>query len=331
MKRLSQSILESMMGTFLDLFSNVNDDVISAATQANPWFTSYYIQFSQQAIRNWFVDSRFFSFASQYNIDRDKPAKRVGIIMAGNVPWVGLHDLIMCWVSGNQAIVKPASQDRVLMEWFISSAVSKIPALQSYVQIVDKLPEVDFVLATGSNNSARYFNHHFERTPKVIRHNRFSVAIVDKNTSPKQLREMAKDLFLHNGLGCRNVSNVVISDGINPQEVWKIWEDESLDWLNPLYLKKVQMEKAKLKMNQSDFFSGQSFIVQESSSISSTPMGIFNLIRLENEEKLFALLAEEQDNIQCVVGREVAYGKTQVPDLADFADNVDSLKLLIDL
>lgn len=329
--RLSQYTLESMPVIFTELFSGIDDDVISAAIQANPWFTPYYIQFSQQAIRSWFESPGFHSFHSKYLIDRQKPAKNVGIIMAGNIPWVGLHDLLMCWIAGHKAIVKPSHQDSILMKWFIEAATTALPALKDYVQIVDRLPKVDFLLATGSNNSARYFNHQFDHTKKLIRHNRFSIAVVDKNTSLVQLGELAKDLFLYNGLGCRNVSNVMFSEEVDPKFLWKIWENECLDWLNPLYLRKLQMEKAKMRMLGKNVLTGKAFIAVNSSSISSTPMGIFNMIRYKNKATLEAQLDTEKENIQCIVGNEIAFGRTQIPRLDDFADDIDSLKLLSDL
>lgn len=320
--------MESIPEVFSELFSTITDDVISAAIQENPWFTPYYIQFSQQAICSWFESPSFHSFHSQYLIDRDKPAKEVGIIMAGNIPWVGLHDLLICWLAGHKAIVKPSSQDKVLINWFIQSAVKALPELQDYVEVVDRMPAVDFLLATGSNNSARYFNHHFDQTKKLVRHNRYSVAIVDEDTSPNELKALAKDLFLHNGLGCRNVSNVMISEELDPKILWKIWEDESMDWLNPLYLRKLQMEKAITQMKNPDILAGKAFIAVESSTISSTPMGIFNMIRYKNKATLALQLEAEKENIQCIVGKEIAFGRTQIPDIGDFADDIDSLSLL---
>ncbi len=328
MRRLSQYALESMPHIFADLFSDIQDDVISKACQANPWFTPYYIRFSQQAIRGWFDPHRFFSFHTSYALGQDTAAKKVGIIMAGNVPWVGLHDLIMCWLSGNKAFIKFSHQDTILMKWFVESAIEALPELKEYVEITNRIPDVDFILATGSNNTARYFNHHFRQTPRIIRHNRFSVAVLNEKTSENQLRELAKDLFLYNGLGCRNVSNLMISKSVDPQEFWNIWEDESIDWLNPLYLKKVQVEKAKMGMGRDAHLSGASFIARESTTLSSTPMGVFNMIRFQSEESLEAYLLNAKDNIQCIVGQELAYGRTQIPDIDDFADNIDSLKLL---
>jgi hypothetical protein len=217
------------------------------------------------------------------------------------------------------------------MKWFIEAATKALPTLKDYVQIVDRLPKVDFLLATGSNNSARYFNHQFEQTERIIRHNRFSVAIVDKNTSFIQLGELAKDLFLYNGLGCRNVSNVMYSEELDPKLLWKVWEDECINWLNPLYVRKLQIEKAKMHIEGKEFLSGKAFIALDSSFISSTPMGIFNMIRYKNKATLEAQLNAEKDNIQCIVGQEIAYGRTQMPQLDDFADDIDSLKLLADL
>jgi hypothetical protein len=322
--------LERGIGDLAKKLNSLPNGVIQQAVNANAWFTPYYVSQSLKAVLPWFSTASLQAFLKKYPAPSG-PSLRIGIITAGNLPWVGLHDVLMTWLAGHKAVIKLSHQDEVLMKWFIEQALSAIPALAEVTEICERPEDIAYLIATGTDNSARYFRYHYQEQPRLIRRNRFSVAIINSDDDLSYLKPLVRDLYLYNGLGCRNVSNLLVPRGINTRGLWEIWEYEALDWLNPLYLEKVRLEQARWRMEKRQFEGGTTFLLTESDQLGPTDMGIFKLVYYDNEEQKNKLIEASRNQIQCVVGMEVDPGDSQQPALDDFADGVDTYQKLLTL
>lgn len=293
------------------------------AITENPWFSDFYIQQAIGNLQAMLAAPHPTEFLKKYPPFPGSP-RRIGIIMAGNLPLVGFQDLLHVLLAGHIAVVKPSHKDRVLMHFLLQGLPPQL------VEQVERIKNVDFLIATGSNNTARQLEHQFQDTPKVIRKNRFSVAILRGNESDEELEGLARDIFLYNGMGCRNVSLVLA-----PQETSAQWLLNSLnryprERLSAPYLKLLQWEKARTNMLGEQFLPGDNIVLQRLDSPAVPSVGMLNWVEYTSEMELNHLLNVWQDQIQCVVGKEepVAFGETQTPAIDQFADGVDIMQLL---
>ena len=226
---------------------HIPQDVIDAVVSENPWFTPYYIRRSLEGISMWLDKKTLYKFVEGYPPPR-KEIRKTGVIAAGNIPLVGFHDVLMVLLSGNICLLKPSHQDTVLMKWLMKCWKQVWPVIEKRLFIVQRIEAADFLIATGSNNSARYFEAKYGHIPHIIRKNRYSVAILDENVDKKKMEGLCEDILLYNGLGCRNVSNLVIKPGFR----WEDWDEKlrqySTKHLNPLYLERVLYEKRRIEL-----------------------------------------------------------------------------------
>ena len=313
----------------------IPDAVVDKAIEENPWFNEATIRYSLQQIANWLTADALSNFIQQYDgpilPPEDGPIlppKRIGIIMAGNIPLVGFHDLLMVWLSGHQAVVKPSHQDQVLIRWIIQEAISLIPSLASQVEITPMPKDIDFLIATGSNNSARYVTHKFKDTPRLIRKHRFSIGVIDHQTTSQDCQDMAYDLLLYHGLGCRSITNILVEEGVDAEGLLGNCKLER-SFFSPLYFHKINREYARLSMVDTPPLKFDQFLARWDTEIGPSPLGVIRLVPFSSQDKKEAVIQQHKDHLQCCVGNDVAYGYSQKPGINDFADGVDTLKMLI--
>ena len=182
------------------------------AGSLNPWFIPEFIDLAiENIVRNFLQEDQLQKLAADYHIPEKNPApKKVGIVMAGNIPLVGFHDLLCVFITGHIAMIKPSSKDEVMIKHIVDKLIEWQPETGELVFIHERIPNCDAYIATGSNNSSRYFEYYFQKYPSIIRKNRTSVAIIKGNESKEQLEKLADDVFLHFGLGCRNVTQIYV-------------------------------------------------------------------------------------------------------------------------
>lgn len=303
-------------------------EVVDAAQRENPWFTAYYLREAVAGIRSWLWPARLWRFVGAY-APPSSPGQRVGIIAAGNLPLVGFHDVLVALLSGHQAYVKYARRDRVMMAWLRHQWEEIWSSLPKVLHEVQKMPTVDFLLATGSDNSARYFRQAFPRTPKLIRHHRYSVAWLRESTTDEELTLLNRDILLYNGLGCRNVSCLLLEPGFDPKRLQESLRTYIADWVNPLYLERLLYVEQLYRVLGKPVIHTPFALLQSADEPSDLGMGQLSMVRIEPEkrsgvgwEKSFA------DQWQCIVGKSVYFGQSQRPKLGDFADGVDTMALL---
>jgi hypothetical protein len=201
------------------------DDAISKAYELNPWFFPEFTRHAINAIAEEFLDrEKCERWLGLYSKPK-QAGKKIGLIMAGNVPLVGFHDLFCVLASGHDAIIKRSDKDSVLPKFIVQKWIEADPSLSSRISFLEKLEGFDAVIATGSNNSARYFEYYFRTTPHILRHNRNGVALLTGNETPDELKALGKDIFLYYGLGCRNVSKIFVPEGYDFSLLEKAFEE----------------------------------------------------------------------------------------------------------
>ncbi len=299
--------------------------VAALAIQNNPWFTDFYIAQSLKAIQHWLHEETLRRYLLA--CPPAQAAKTIGIITAGNVPLVGFHDVMTALLCGHIAWVRASHQDRVLLEWVLQQWVELLPALAQRIAFVQAMERVDFLLATGSNNTARHLHAQHTHIPRLIRHNRFSVALLDGSESDAQLQSLNDDIFLYNGLGCRNVSNVLATPDFDLERWIQILNEYPAERLNVLYLEKLTWERARMDLLMQPCIPTKNVLIKHSNALDFARMGVIYLIRVKSVSEAEKIIREHENHIQCVVNLDTETGKTQIPALNDFADDIDTLTL----
>lgn len=308
------------------------EEVCKLAIQQNPWFTEESIEAAIKAWNHALQPASIEKWLGAYQ--RTGAPKRVGLILAGNIPLVGLHDLLCVLVSGHQAVIKTASDDTLLMRWVIALLTEANPIWGAQIEFTEKMTGIDGIIATGSNNSSRYFEYYFKDVPHIIRKNRNSVAVLLGNETEADLIALGKDVFDYFGLGCRNVSKVYLAAGFDPTSLLAAWEPYRANLLkHNRYFNNFEYHLALLMVNRVKHFTNNALILLESEHIAS-PVSMLHYQFYANTEALEQEIAGQLDQIQCVLSAHaqfkgsLPFGQSQQPELWDYADGIDSMAFL---
>lgn len=316
-------------------FFNELNQKIDSAVHYNGWFTRENVMFSLDQWSKALSPQQLDQWLDGYSFRTTGP-KTVAVVMAGNIPLVGFHDFISVLLAGHRVLVKLSSNDNQLLP-MISDVLGHIaPVYQDRIRFTsEKLEGFDAVIATGSNNTARYFEYYFSGVPNIIRKNRNSVAILSGEESREDLETLGEDIFRYYGLGCRNVSKIFV-----PQTYeFKDFFEAIYPW-NPIihqakYANNYDYNKAVYLMSEFPLLDNGFLILKEDTGLGS-PIATLFYERYSNPDQLKGRLEKEQDQLQCVVRNvpkkgEVLMGQTQQPKLWDYADQVDTLEFLLQL
>ncbi len=300
------------------------------AFQANGWFTPEFIDLSLQNICRYYLDeSRLNDWLAGYPAPVSSP-RQVGIVSAGNIPLVGFHDWLCGFLSGHQVRLKLSSKDTLLMQHVIDKVNEWYPEYAQQTLVQDMLKHCGAYIATGSNNSARYFEYYFAQYPHIIRRNRTSVAILDGTETPAELEALADDVMLYFGLGCRNVTKIFVPEDYNFEALLKGLRKYSYLADHHKYKNNYDYNLALILLNNSPYMANDNIILQESASIFS-PISVLHYSYYADA----SVLAEELKNnndLQCIVGHGFTpFGMAQQPSLSDYADGVDTMQFLTGL
>ena len=316
-----------------DLFFEGFKHQIKLAQEHNGWFTKNNILFT---LENWsksLTIKNINTWKEKYNFNNEK-AKKVAIIMAGNIPLVGFHDFISVLISGHDVLVKQSSNDKHLLPYLNKYLEYVEPSLKGKITFTDeKLEGFDAVIATGSDNTARYFEYYFKGKPSIIRKNRNSVAVLTGKETKEQLEALSEDVFRYYGLGCRNVSKLFVPVDYNFDNFF-----EAMYPWHPIinenkYANNYDYNKAVYLMSEFDMLENGFLMLKEDSSYAS-PIATLFYEKYNSIEELKEKLFTDNDMIQCIVANnvvenEVEFGKTQSPKLWDYADGIDSVDFLL--
>ncbi|MEW7278058.1 acyl-CoA reductase [Aquimarina sp. 2201CG1-2-11] len=339
----------SMLGESLKQFKNTDNEIyttvngsqyffdemihkINNAVHTNGWFTKENVIFSIEQWSNALTKKNLTDWLSRYNIDIQNP-KTVGIVMAGNIPLVGFHDFLCVLICGHRVLIKQSSNDNQLLPLLASYLIEIEPSFKDYITFTkEKFTDFDAVIATGSNNTSRYFEYYFGKVPNIIRKNRNSVAILSGNESKEQLEALGKDIFRYYGLGCRNVSKLMVPKRYDFDAFFKgIYAYN--DIINSAkYANNYDYNKAVYLMSNYKLLENGFLMLKEDTSYSS-PIATLFYETYEDKDDLNKKLAADKEKIQCVVSDDfsnssIKFGQTQSPRLWDYADDIDTIEFL---
>ncbi len=315
-----------------DMFFAEMEEKIDSAIHYNGWFNRENIIFSLQQWGRALTSGNLKLWLDGYDLSQSS-GKTVGIVMAGNIPLVGFHDFISVLVSGHKVLVKQSTSDQQLLPVIAAYLMHLDKRYEERIRFTkDKLEDFDAVIATGSNNTARYFEYYFKGKPSIIRKNRNSVAILTGEETKDDLQMLGEDIFRYYGLGCRNVSKLYVPENYDFDSFFKA----IYKW-NPLinqnkYANNYDYNKAVYLMSEFKLLDNGFLILKEDKNFGSPIASLF-YESYSNEKELQKILENNSDNIQCIVKKdsnknEVSFGKTQKPELWDYADNIDTLEFL---
>ncbi len=306
------------------------------AYHSNPWFNQENIQFALQQWAYIFTQENFDKWLKPYaNKINDNQEQTVGVVLAGNLPIVGFHDFLSVLISGNKFLGKLASSDKYLLP-AIAKVLYKIePQLEEKIQFTEeRLQNFDAIIATGSNNSARYFEYYFGKYPHIIRKNRNGVAVLTGNET--RLDIFAEDVFRYFGLGCRNVSKLYVPEGYKFDALLGSMNDFAWIGNHNKYRNNYDYNKSIFMVNQIPHFDNGFVLLREEASIPS-PISVVHYEFYRDLNELNKKLAHKQDEIQCIVSEDnqvknkVLPGQSQKPNLWDYADGVDTMEFLLSI
>lgn len=325
----------SRLGDYLrELNTETLDALTQKAANENPWFTSANVVRSIRGIAKFLNYETLNQWTSSYDF-RQTTSRVIGLVMAGNIPLVGFHDLLCVLISGHTAQIKTSSKDSQLVTHLIKKLIQIEPDFSSKIIIQDSmLKNFDAVIATGSDNSAKHFDYYFRNYPHIIRRNRASCAILTGHETSKELADLSDDVFSYFGLGCRNVSKLFVPKDYDITLVLQAWENLTEIIHHHKYANNYDYQKSILLVNQVPFLDNGIVLFQKNTSLVS-PIAVVYYEYYSDRETLKSILREQKDKIQCIVGNDppadVRFGQAQYPEVWEYADGIDTLAFLSSL
>ncbi len=318
-----------------DIFFDGFKHQLKLAEEHNGWFTPENMRFAISGWAESLTENHLNHWLKRYHFGEITP-KIVAIIMAGNIPLVGFHDFLSVLISGHKVLVKQSSNDKHLLPFLAKYLEYVEPQFKGKIRFTeDKVENFDAVIATGSNNTARYFEYYFKGKPSIIRNNRNSVAVLTGNETPEDLKNLSEDIFRYYGLGCRNVSKLFVPKDYKFDAFF-----EAIYHWHPIvekakYANNYDYNKAVYLMSEFDMLENGFFMIKEDESYAS-PIATLFYEYYDNTEQLKEKLNQDQAQIQCIVSNgftesEMAFGASQKPKLWDYADSVDSVEFLLSI
>lgn len=308
------------------------EEVKARAYRENQWFIPEFIEHAVENIARQFLNPSFLQdWAAGYRVpEKQSSPKNVGIVMAGNIPLVGFHDFLCVFLSGHIATIKTSSKDEVLIKHLVKKLYEWDAAVRDELRFAERLTGCDAYIATGSNNSGRYFDYYFGKYPHIIRRNRTSVAVLDGTETTAELEALSDDIQLYFGLGCRNVTQLFIPKNY-----------DFLPLLNTLRKYEHFMEFHKYKHNfdyhlallimGNKYYMNNDTVVMTENVSPFSPVSQLHYRFYQDPAELSASL-QNNDDIQCIIGHDyLPFGKAQSPGLSDYADGVDTMAFLVEL
>lgn len=304
--------------------------LIKRSELENPWFTKENQYYNLEQWAGLFTRQNITDWLAKYQLSNDP--KRVGLILAGNIPLVGFHDVISVLLSNHIPVIKLSSKDRLVLPFLLQLWQGFSDNKIEY-EIVERLENYDAVIATGSNNTARYLEYYFKNSLSIIRKNRTSVAVLRGDETDEELQLLADDIFRYFGLGCRNVTRILIPKDFKLDRLFENFINYKEIINHNKYANNYDYNRAVYLLNQ-DLFWDNNFVMMKEEQQLFSPLSVINFSRYENAEEINQFLEDNKNDIQAIVAKpelglsSVRFGQTQNPSLDTYADNVDTMAFL---
>lgn len=311
-------------------------DLIELSQSHNGWFTPEQVYFSLESWADSLTPKNLDKWLKNYSIIEKNP-KIIGLVLAGNIPLVGFHDFLCVILSGNKALIKTSSNDQQLLPFLVKYLISLDSSFADYVEFTSgKLENFDAVIATGSNNTARYFEYYFKNKPSIIRKNRNSIAVLTGKESKEELMLLGEDIFRYFGLGCRNVSKLFVPKNYS----FDLFFEAMFEYQDIIkyekYANNYDYNKAVFLMSNFKILDNGFLTLKEDNEQYSSPISSVFYQQYDSLEQVNNQLNQDQELLQCVVSsgcipNSIGFGQTQKPFLWDYADGIDTIEFLTTL
>ena len=334
--------LEERISGFVKLKSRIKElageeleELTFQARNENSWFTADSVKKALAEIAELLNEPSLSNWANSYDLPDNASPKKVGVIMAGNIPAVGFHDFMCVLMSGHILFAKTSSKDSSVIKALARWLVEETPAFEEYIHFGDQLKNMDAYIGTGSNNSSRYFEYYFKSYPHIIRKNRTSIGILSGRESPQQLEKLGNDALDYYGLGCRNVTKLFAPNDYDWIPMLRAWEGKTAHVaMNHKYHNNYDYQKAIYLINQDKHLDNGGLLLKEDSSF-FPPVSVVHYEYYQSKEPLCEMLIDMKDEIQCIVSEEAMtgiethpFGKAQQPKVDEYADGIDTMTFL---
>lgn len=309
------------------------ENTIRHASLHNSWFTEEFIHLAAQNIADFFLPEKLLlQWCNHYHLDDHIKPVNVGIVMAGNIPMVGFHDMLCVFISGHRQTIKLSSKDNFLLKHLIDVMYQINPQTKNYITLSEQLKDCDAYITTGNNQSADQFEKYFGKYPNIIRRNRTSIAVLNGSESTEELEKLADDVHFYFGLGCRNVTKLYVPEQYDFVPLLQAFNKYHFFRDISKYANNYDYQLSLLLLNNIKYMSSKSTLLIEQNSLFS-PIGMLYYEHYNNKSSLRVLL-HQNDSIQCIVGKGdgfIPFGKAQQPELFQYADGKDTLQFLLSL
>ena len=315
------------------------DECIKTAHNRNGWFTEDNIRYALGCVAGMLSEEKLSDWVEGYKdgLKNTGDPLRIGVVMAGNIPLVGFHDFLCVLISGNVFVGKLSGKDDKLLTYLADVLISIEPAMGKHIEFTDgNLKGQDAIIATGSDNTSRYFEYYFGKYPNIIRKNRNSLAVLDGSETKEDLNKLSRDIFQYYGLGCRNVSKLMVPRVYDFDIFFSAIKDYHYVLANNKYANNYDYYKAIFLMNGEKLIENGFLILRENTALSSQ-VATLNYEYYTDSSTLFNNLKAGRNELQCVVSRRndihgcIPFGTAQEPGLSDYADGIDTMRFLLTL
>lgn len=322
------------LGQHLDPNTAQVKAIMEQAYLKNNWFTADNVALAITHWQSCLTNEQLHRWVQEVPEQQESP-KKVGIVMAGNIPLVGFHDLLSVLLTGHHAVIKLSHNDEVLMKYCVEQLISHYPALSSYITVTERVTNADAIIATGSNNSARYFEYYFRDIPSIIRKNRTSVAVLTGNETEEELTLLADDIFQFFGLGCRNVTKLLVPKDYDLVPLLDATSKYAHVANHNKYANNTTYHRAIFLMNLTKHLDTGYLLVKEDEKL-HPPLSCIFYKQFDDHESINDWLLGHKDEIQVIVSHlnepgHTGFGQSQRPSLTDYADGVNTIDFLTNL
>lgn len=320
------------LGEYLESNSPEWEAVKQNAFSKNPWFTDSFVEIAKNNIVQYFLNPQLLeNWCAHYSIPNEtKDKKNIGIVLAGNIPMVGFHDFLSVFISGQRQTIKLSSKDDVLLKHIIDKMIHWDVEIKDLITVADQLKQCDAYIATGNSQSAVYFETYFGKYPNIIRKNRTSVAVLDGSETEADLLELSNDVHLYFGLGCRNVSKIYVPEDYDFVPLLRAFDNFNALGNHHKFRNNYDYQLSICLINSIPYMTDDCTILLESNLVHAPISVLYYEFYSKSENPIDKMTNKTE--LQCIIGKNhLPFGKSQVPGLFDYADDVDTIQFLSQL